>query len=218
MEAAGIICKLVIILGIIFAICSFKGLFFSKKILNVENIDEQKELEFKAKRLDIIAGIISVTITIIGILVDLGYVQPHINQESSPPTTTTTTTTAPITDTPTSEGTEEVEETISYDDSPKIYGDIIFDFSKNTQKTEYRYSYTASVTGVHGFVMDINSINNNYKISIYDDKDELIGSKYYNDDDAHTLPILLKKGQVYLIIIEQIEGEPSGSISIKLPE
>lgn len=77
-----------------------------------------------------------------------------------------------------------------------------FNADLNYQDKINHYEYTPIVSGIYRFDFEIDSVNNDYKICIYDKKDELIKSSQYSDYDKG-ITCTLEKGETYLISAEQ---------------
>lgn len=89
-----------------------------------------------------------------------------------------------------------------------------------TDKLTYRdqeneYVYIAPVSGIYRFDFDINDVNLNYRLYIYDSKSEELLSRSYSDNGG---TIELEKGETYLLKVEQAEGLAEYKISIGVPE
>mgnify|MGYP002507967206 CR=1 FL=1 len=91
-----------------------------------------------------------------------------------------------------------------------------FDADLNYQDKINYYEYTPIVSGIYRFDFDIDSINNDYEIRIYDEKDKLIKSSQYSDYDKG-ITCALEKGETYLISAEQKKGTPFCTIKIGVP-
>lgn len=128
-------------------------------------------------------------------------------------TTTEKTTTETITDNPKDQNSSyEEAETLEENESS-----IQIKHKFNTGTTAiYRKKFKTTSTGFYGFSLNINSVKNNYKITIYNSKDEEILSTYY-DDDYRKFSQKLSGNEYYLIEIESTEGTPEAIITIYYP-
>lgn len=135
-------------------------------------------------------------------------------ETTTKPTTESTTTTTTQTTTK-KETTAEITErtTVVLNDSTTYISHQFREY----ESVPYEKNFYAPTTGTYGFVLDIDSVNYSYQITVYNSKDEEVFSKRYYDSNDNEISYELIGGEDYTIQIESTDGTPKADIIIYYP-
>lgn len=198
---------------------SVAALTLAAKAFSKKNENESKSKKVISVILLIIAFFADAT-TIINNVDD--YYERHHDQSTTVTTTESTTTTTVSTTSATTASSSSTtkketeitnEVTIDGNDSTTC---IVHQFGEY-EDIPYTKKFYAPSTGIYGFKLNINSVKNSYKLTVFNSKEEEVFSKYYyNSNDSETGQELIG-GEYYIIQIESTEGAPRAEITIYYP-
>lgn len=88
----------------------------------------------------------------------------------------------------------------------------------NFTGAEIHYSYIPELSGIYRFDFNINSVENDYKFVLSNDKDEKLIDTQYSYCSDGGVSHELEKNQKYYITLTQVEGDPEYAVKIGVPE
>lgn len=115
---------------------------------------------------------------------------------------------------PTTTKLEPVTPTEEFYSNPSVIHRRLFE-----NQDPFRMTYDADTSGIYGFILDIDSVKNDYRIIIYNAKDEVIKNVSYSEAkyNNYTVNAELIAGQTYVFSVAATEGNPEVKIVIKKP-
>lgn len=91
-----------------------------------------------------------------------------------------------------------------------------FNIKFNHTDDERILYYTAPISGVYRFDMSTNDVTCDYNLKIYDSVNEKICDDNYSCY-SHGKTLILNKDEIYKIVLTQVDGLPTATISIGIP-
>lgn len=104
-----------------------------------------------------------------------------------------------------------------YSTENTITSDCVLEDEFSKDSTKKYYVLKSKYNSEYGFICSIDNVNLSYKVSIEDDKGEVLYD-FIIPDDRGKYALELNKNSIYYIIIEAEEGYPKFSINLKYPD